>query len=315
MTTLRAFPRSNLLASLAVCALATLGCSRTAPLDPSSPYSEVLAAGRTGLQASGYGSGSFYPLAIGNEWQYEGRISIVSFGAYPGPDGDTLAALEYSEHHEIVGEQEIGGRIYRTREERRVEAAPPDEHVIWSPMRQDRTGLFAADVDGSDPPPAASRSVETVPPAWSVALLGSGAATRSPRVGQALARLLARADVARRAVRGHQVAAGPDGDELVWLLYPLRPGQSWDIRPDFPWPARVDGIEILDTPAGRVPAYRIDTNPFGTTVGEGEWIRLYYGRRGYLGYSIHLVDPATSAGDAYFVFDDAMLLTSADLAR
>jgi hypothetical protein len=74
----------------------------------------------------------------------------------------------------------------------------------------------------------------------------------------------------------------------------------------------VDGIEILDTPAGRVPAYRIATNPFGTTVGEGEWIRLYYGRRGYLGYSIHLIDPSSS-GDVYTVFDDAMLLTFASL--
>ena len=128
--------------------------------------------------------------------------------------------------------------------------------------------------------------------------------------GEPVTRLLKRLKIARAAARagsGPRVGSGAASEsELTWLRYPLHPGSAWDIRPDFPWPARVDRIEILDTPAGRMPAYRIETDPFGSTVGDGEWVRLWYGRSGYMGYSIHLVEPWTTT--SVVVTDEQMLL-------
>jgi hypothetical protein len=298
------------------------GCSNSSNLDPLERHAgRLLATKPNGVSTAGYGSASFYPLEIGNEWTYGGHISFVSFGAHPTPQGDTLVSLEFTESHRLVGAEEREGRSYLVREEYRAEAEPfGSETVTWSRLRQDRTGLYAADVDASEPPSAvgspSTSSIRTLATERLATTFGSALAAKGvPQA--AIERLQERWENARAAVRGSRTAltrgGGPLGGELTWLQYPLRPGTGWDIRSDFPWPAHVDRIEVLYTPAGRMPAYRIETDPFGTTVGQGEWIRLWYGRSGYLGYSIHLVEPLTSQGDAYTVIDDSMFLTAVHL--
>jgi hypothetical protein len=54
-------------------------------------------------------------------------------------------------------------------------------------------------------------------------------------------------------------------------------------------------------------------------VQEGEWVRVWYSRSGYLGYSIHTFTEETDAnGDLTgntFVADDSMMVTSVQVAR
>jgi hypothetical protein len=109
----------------------------------------------------------------------------------------------------------------------------------------------------------------------------------------------------------------PKGVERTLLDYPLRIGKSWSIRPDFPWPARVSRFEILSTPAGRIPAVRIDINPFGDLLGEGEWVRVWYSRKGFLGYSLHFVSEGTnldgSPSGVIYTADEWMMVTSVQI--
>ena len=289
-------------------------CSRLPVAPTSQPGTVPSSARSSGVAMTGFGGGSFYPLGFGDRWQYQGTLSLVSYGAYPGPQGDTLAQLEFTEEHRIVGAEDREGWRYQVREERIVEPGTAGgETVSWSRLRQDRSGLYAADIDVTEPP-TASGVAGSVPPAEAAAMAPE-ASLRATLAGGGIAgepvtRLLKRLKIARAAARagsGPRVGSGAASEsELTWLRYPPHPGSAWDIRPDFPWPARVDRIEILDTPAGRMPAYRIETDPFGSTVGDGEWVRLWYGRSGYMGYSIHLVEPWTTT--SVVVTDEQMLL-------
>lgn len=308
-------------------ALCFTGCSKSPPLDPlSKARVEASASSATAAGAAGYGSASFYPLYVGNSWSYEGGGTAR---VLPGDGSPPVEDFRYAftETRRLIGTTHHGGTAYVVEEQ--VHHSVPESYfgptTWWSRMRQDRSGLFALDTLLQSPPvidgarAAASPTYQGSHPYR----IGSTAWLHDGSNDPSLERFADRVEMLREAVRGIiRRGAGPAaaaGLELRFLVYPLHPGLSWSTRPDFPWPVWVDGVEDLNTPAGRFPAYRIGVNPFGTTQPDGEWIYLWYSRQGYLGYSIHTSAPATGpdgepTGITY-VFDDSMRVTSVQVAR
>ncbi|HKO21227.1 MAG TPA: hypothetical protein VJX91_01110 [Candidatus Eisenbacteria bacterium] len=286
--------------------------------EPTQPSRATLSNG-TASEASGFGSASFYPLQIGNAWNYEGGGSFRDIT--DGPPGDPLFTYAFTESHRLIGATSYEGASYVVEEQVHHEV-PEDEggpFIYWSRFRQDAAGLFVLDTLLTSPPSVGANAERAG--LSTVSRIERAALASGHPANPALQRLARRLDALKEAIRvgGRSNASGPSGLELTELVYPLRVGQSWSIRPDFPWPARVDRVEGLDTPACRITAYRIELDPFGTTVKEGEWVRVWWSRQGYLGYSIHFVDEETDAdgqptGKVY-VSDEAMTVTGINLVK
>jgi hypothetical protein len=278
-----------------------LGCSNDAPLDPLKGEGSISARGGDAAMG-GFGSATFYPLAIGNTWDYEGsgRLTVLNPDGTPGEGGFESQVVESDR---IIGKETIDGQTYFVREEVLDELPVPDggRWITWSRMRQDREGLFAADVNSDQPPTLDPDAGRYAAPA---ARLGRPEIDLSSLEARGLskeasARFAARIERLRDAARGRERGLLRTRDdqtaELTWLLYPLHIGVEWNMRPDMVWPARVDGVEMLDSKLGPLTAYRIETNPLGAPLGDWEYVRLFYGRVGFVGYSIHTMLQATDA--------------------
>lgn len=101
----------------------------------------------TGNAAHGdrVGWNGFFPLAIGNRWTYSGEISIETNGVPP-------TTFRYEETHALIGTEELFGREYILERQDMVDVATGDTITYWLRYRQDRAGLYEADVAISDPP-------------------------------------------------------------------------------------------------------------------------------------------------------------------
>ena len=304
------------------------GCSKSSPLAPRRNGAAAFgdAQARAAFAAS-RGWASFYPLDLGNSWSYEGggMLRVVSAGRPPYPD----YSYAFTESHRLIGTTHHEGTAYVVEEQvhHQVPESPYGPATWWDRLRQDRKGLYSLDTLLQSPPPLDGNQI-------GVARAGASgnshpyridvAAWRGARASDAsLERFANRVETMREAVRGvirgDRGRSPPTGLELRRLVYPLRPGTSWSIRPDFPWPARVNRFEILETPAGRFPAFRIEINPFGTLIHEGEWVRVWYSRKGYLGYSIHTIfegtNPDGSPSGITYVADEGMKVASVQIVR
>ncbi|HEU4724088.1 MAG TPA: hypothetical protein VFU59_02195 [Candidatus Eisenbacteria bacterium] len=271
-----------------------VGCSKSTPVGPLESGARSVTVSSAAADAGGFGSGDFYPLATGNAWDYEGVVTLRDLNP-DGTPGAVIQTISYTESHRILGTESRDGHSYFVREDVRVEdVAPDDPWTIWTRMRQDRTGLYAA-ADGSDVPPVLDGA--------SAPVLARGAAARTSGIDfaalrargfteEGIARFEGRVARLRDAVRGlvspSASGARASAEELTWLLYPARIGREWNMVPGFIWPVRVDGIEMRSTAAGSFVAYRLETNPTGEPLGEGEHITLYYGRAGFLGLSVRI---------------------------
>jgi len=275
------------------------GCSKSAPLDPVQSTG-TLATSPSAAAAGGFGSATFYPLAPGNSWEYEGELRVDFVNPDGTPGGDPIQ-IQTAESDQIIGTEVRDGRTYFLREEILDESGGPypGRTVTWSRMRQDRAGLFAADVNSDEPPALdaasaryAAPDAKTGRPGLDLSLLEARGFSK-----EATARFAERVERVRNAAMGWGRSEGAtraaQEGELTWLLYPLHTGREWNIRPDMPWPARVDGVEVIASKMGPLVAYRIEAIPLGEPLAEGEYVRFYYGRVGLIGYSLHLSAQAT----------------------
>jgi hypothetical protein len=300
-----------------------VGCSGPTPTGPQVSTGSSLAAKAAAADAAGYGSGSFYPLSVGNTWTFggEGMLRFFEDGVQTEPEW----TYAFTETRSLIGITLQKGRSYFVEEQVRHEIPERDTGPFtwWSCKRQDASGLyFLATLFGA--PPDLESGVAVASPAAGLerALrIDTASMSRSARADIALNRLADRLEFLRGVVQafGRGDTTRPAEGELLELVYPVRVGASWNILPDEPWPARVERVETLDTPAGRLMAYRIEINPGGTTVHEGEWARVWYSREGFLGYSIRLSAPVTNeTGEptgAIYVADDSMMVTSISTSR
>ena len=94
------------------------------------------------------GKGEFYPLAIGNTWTYAGEFSM-RFGS-----GSPYRSMK-DETRTIIGTEVLFGREYMLEEQFLIAGSlfgGVDTFTYWVRFRQDRAGLYAADVASGDPP-------------------------------------------------------------------------------------------------------------------------------------------------------------------
>jgi hypothetical protein len=295
-----------------------IGCSTADPIGPLGNRTSVPGSKSTVADAAGFGSGTFYPLAIGNAWNYQGQGSFRYF--QDGIPGDPDLVYAFTETRRLTGMAQHEGTSYFIEEQ--VHQSIPDDgngpYESWIRIRQDREGLFFLDTLLSNPPAPESGTTPSL--SWGTPISLTALRQRG-QVNPALERLAGRLDYVRNAARGfgRDGSIAPSGLELTELVYPLRVGENWSIRPDFPWPARVDRVEAINTPAGRITAYRLETNPGGTTVHEGEWVRLWWSHDGFVGYSVHLVDAETDSNGeptgVLYVADESMIVTSMAITR
>jgi hypothetical protein len=215
--------------------------------------------------------GAFFPLAVGSEWHYAAHLkSQAIVDGEPQPPEVENGDVSLS----IIGTETRFGREYFVAElAAEIGSGPPV--TVWVRYRQDRGGLYEADIPISEPPTGtAAASVEHVP---------VGHRLNAPLV----LRLLGgerHALRGRRTTRTHdssrQPPGGPMSNEITRLVYPLRPGQEWVIRDDPLFESRVDGRDVLVVPAGRHSAWRVwISNDFS---GPNDVVHDWYNRHGII---------------------------------
>jgi hypothetical protein len=269
--------------------LALSGCSGESSVPSGLESAEVFRGRAFSAAESPASGGEFYPLAIGNRWHYSHSLSIQA-GSSP-PEVFTSEI-----DREIVGTETRVGLTYVLEEERFIDGVG-NPTSWWTRWRQDREGLHYYDICRCEPPTSETAFTERRAPGISTHQAvfpgrDQFVARGTPKdqgereaVWEALAERVARWRLALSrapvALAPARTSEGAATNEVRLLHYPLHPGGSWVVRPDFlRW--TVDGVESLETPAGRFPAYRIRV----TFAESDDEIYIWYGRSGRLGHHI-----------------------------
>jgi hypothetical protein len=253
--------------------------ARSSPADPGTPTS---------------GRASFFPLEVGNHWHYAQLLAVNILLNDSTQTG--WIELRSAKDARLVRTQTIGQHEYVVEEDvirDEGEAEPITQYIFW---RQDRTGLFEAEVPGAAAARAAGapRGATVTPLArvWSRLESGLGdprsrEAFRAARGGieQKLALIEGALRSPRQPLRGDPWVA-----ELTRLHYPLHPNAQWDIRTDMFFAAQVEGKEALALPAGRFSGWRIRYSL--ELFGPRDRVHVWYGRDGYLSLVAYLEQEA-----------------------
>jgi hypothetical protein len=234
------------------------------------------------------------------------------------------------EKRSIVGSEELSGREYMLENQVSIISSgidPDDTITYWYRYRQDRAGLYEADVATTDPPgddgAAASPAGEDLSIGrtrwdmlWKKTVDGLKSIDKETverariahfRKIEAVNELLGRGD-------GPGLLAGPPGgilpDEIQRLRYPLHPKQEWIIRDTPLFYSVVERQEVLDLPAGRMNGWRIRV--YNEFLGDNDIVYLWYGRSGFLGMTVHL-ETEMDGVSGTMISDEDLYLESYDL--
>ena len=235
-----------------------------------------------------------YPLQLGNLWKYTAHVMIqVTTTEGEEPPEEIIRTTKA----EIVGAESLSGRCYTILERTITEDINPGDVFLQRVFfRQDRSGLYEADIPVGARPPELARPVGIEGRNTFDRLLAAreqGTAwVRTHRELQNRANLIRKlSDAGSRRGRNR---GGPMENELTRLDYPLRRGHRWVVVDDaFHMTATVEGREVLDLPIGRTPAWRIrlDSDFFGPD----DEVHLFYGRQGYLGWRLMIMGEAVGS--------------------
>jgi len=294
---------TTLIMLIAVAACSPSDLQPTQPALATSDGADILATDPGGFR----GAHGFFPLSIGNQWLYFGQASIAI-------EGDSLLyAAAYRELHELIRTEELFGRSYIVERQTQFSSLYPEppqgSESIWIRYRQDKSGLYEADVFVSQPPdymalPPGTLAIGTTDRTRARHSLERGMAilNRSADAGaygRALARLERKIAIVNAAARRNPGRSphgiGPPGgvlpDELTRLKYPLHPGQSWTIRDEPLFTSTVEAREVLDLPAGRFVGSRIRIR--SDFFDAQDTVLFWFGCDGLLGMRAHLEGVAT----------------------
>jgi len=275
--------------------LITLGCSPTGQSDnetESSPLAGLSTESELLDEAACLKPGNrgrFYPLAIGNIWHYSRVFSL---------DGEIVSTSQIEQ--ELVGHEELFERSYVLEESRESTTGfgGSSSYTTWVRFRQDRAGLYEADVAITQPPAATDNKPAPKDGGHDITLASGRSrvdwllskvapSNHLAAYRAALIRNLELHQMIRDMTRSASFVAaasppgGPKTNEITRLRYPLRPGQSWAIRETPGFESTVERRELLDLPIGRRASWRIriDSEFFGP---EDE-VYLWFSRCGQLG--------------------------------
>jgi hypothetical protein len=271
----------------------------------------------------------YYPLEPGAEWRHDRsfRVEILILdGSEPRPPEVYTATTE----RELLGTETHFGRDY-TVEEMRFFGRDTDTLRSWTRFRQDKEGLYVANIFGATPPEVRAPSSPLVPfyPAVTpdLGIPGWGG---SPRLFQgnhpAVAEEAWRRHVDRmkrfyesRTLDGYPriaspvqalSSAEPGGDppeEYMLLKYPLVEGIEWaSADGTSPIVLVVEAEEVLDLPIGRVSGFRIRTQD--AALDPDDYVMRWIGTCGLLRAVIHFETKAIDDGTG----ESAMIITHDD---
>jgi hypothetical protein len=272
---------------VAVALISPLGCSLNLTDAPS--VQSALVADRAALAST---TGLYFPLEQGNRWHAAGdlRAAVVS------PSGATT--LEIEVHQDFVrtisGTEQRFGRTYSLMSEDETDTGDVengyDEYIYWIRYRQDRSGLYEADVDLTTPPGGTllEGSAASTARRLSSRILAAAPTEQRAAYESAWDQLNARASAIRNAIR---TSAGPppsgaQENELTRLRYPLRPGQTWTIRTNPSFTSVVEAVEPVEVPAGRFTSHRMRIE--SEFIGPSDRVTVWMSRSGQVAFAYHL---------------------------
>jgi hypothetical protein len=282
--------RHPLLIAILGIVLLSLACARQNPIAPSNTAAVVGSSPRLAATPPAPSRADFYPLTIGNHWHYD-RTFLLRYA--PGADpGDTIRS---EVDRDLIGKEVLFGREYVLEQETIVQDSRPGEIFrYWTRFRQDREGLYYADLFASEPPQTDDVSTPMAVSSPVPATPNLNASVPSTQQRLAVYEMAERRlSILRQAALGARrwATGGPGGaasNEVTLLQYPLRPGASWALREDPRVVYTVEALETLDLPIGRRLGYRIRVD-FGSEPDPNSTTHVWYGRAGMLGYRIWLL--------------------------
>jgi len=258
-----------LLATLALIA----GCGEEAsPVETAPAADTALLAGDAAMSPPGGMWARYYPLRTGNYWRSDRQLRAWD------DDGTVIFDVSGESSREIIGEEQLFGRMYMVEEWRIIERYDGNEDTttFWVRYRQDRDGLYEADIPISDPPVLLAgagkdggRRALTVSAADGAGL-EAAIARREKHPGRraAIAALMERhrrvvmtAMIGADALAAGTAVSAPEDDEITRLVYPLRRGREWVVREDLLFTAAAEGRELLRLPIGNRVGMRVRIVP------------------------------------------------------
>lgn len=308
-------------AALLVLAALLPACSPSLP-DASAPALVASSLrGRPGPSGGGWPMdppSGYFPLDDGDWWQFgfHSEFYVVT------DDGSRVDYPPYDSplEHVVVCSQDRNGLTYHVV---RGTQGEPATTFFWIHYREDSDGLY--ELDGAGPPPcdtlhydpkrigAPRASCLPAGATWADVASRLGVTGHEAAWAAAFERVRARRASVMRALAG--LAASPAAlapGEIQRLVYPLRPGASWPIRPELNFRAEVEQAVVLRTRAGWFPAWSIRLTNDG--LGPDDVVRVWYGRAGYLGLDAQVTSVATDeSGNAYGTVHDHVSETLVDL--
>ncbi len=269
------------------------------------------------------GQGEFYPLAMGNSWTYRGERSM-SIGDYES------YYLSVQEMRSIIGTEELFGREYILEEQISILSGgifPEDTITYWLRHRQDRAGLYNADIAVNIPPgDEGSGAVSTYEDLdsdsnqWNMLWQKIAVQLESfddETIERARIEHFKKIDLINELLGrgdGRALLTGPPGgilpDEIQRLRYPMHPEQEWVIRDSPLFFSVVEGMDVLDLPAGRMNGWRIFI--YNEFLDDNDIVHIWYGRSGFLGMTIHL-ETEIDGVSGTVISDEDLFLESYDL--
>ena len=287
-----------------------IGCSSA--LDPTLGPASRAVEPEPAVSAAAAGSGErFYPLEIGNRWNYRGGFKVALDN---GNDPlQVIAEVPSTFERTMECDQMIEGIVYRVEHAVQVQSSVfgPRTFHSWIRYREDRDGLYERDMTGANP--GCPRPDPSLAAAGVTVERSIVEGLEDPRLRDAARAALARVDAVREVLRRGpptSLEAAVTG-EITRLRYPLVAGATWTIRSDPRVEATVEGLDHFEVATGRLPAYRIRIDWPGIS-GPRDLIHVWYGRAGYLGLSAHL---EIGSDIGLLIADQTETLLSIDLVR
>ena len=234
----------------------------------------------------------YFPLAIGNSWTYAGDLCISM-------EGSEHYCLLINETRTLVGTEVLFDREYIL-EKQEISQIGLDEIITyWLRYRQDRAGLYEADVSIINPPGADRYIISSSDPyrdRWTALwkqLVDNLKSIDNETIERAriihFNKISIINELLGRSANSAMLTSGPPGgvlpDEIQRLRYPLHPRQEWIIRDTPLFYSFVESHEVLDLTAGKMSGFKIRI--YNEFLEENDIVYLWYGRRGFLGMSVH----------------------------
>jgi hypothetical protein len=301
-------------------ALTIAGCSHKysaddASLDPTGVAGELVGAlpddGATDARLGRL----FFPLAVGNRWEYRVRArSTITTDAGPQPP----VTEESTVLEEITGTRQVGDRTYFVELESLFR---PGQATLGSEflLRESRFGLFEKDEqagisgamvevasDASVPPSLAAYVDRTVQDARARVAFDRAAAQVAEKVA-----------AIQHSLHGlRRLPRGVDPGEITVLSFPLHLGARWIVRDDPRFVRSVVAHERVNAPLGLFPAWKLR----GTAelFGPSDRVHFWYSNVGLVRIRFHVTGNAVDdRGNVIgsVVFDSDQSLSALSLER